>query len=483
MQVNNEAMKQAILAYLKAHTDELTAVSDAIWDTPETDFHEDRSSAKLRRLLAENGFRVENGLDGMPTAFRAEYGSGRPVIGFLAEFDALSGMSQAAGVAEKRPLCAGGAGHGCGHNLLGTGAAAAAMAAAELIRQGKAHGTVVCYGCPAEETGSAKAFLVRDGYFRELDAALTWHPWDYNGPWPGGGSLAHVKLRFCFSGRSAHAASCPELGRSALDALELMNMGVQFLREHVPEDTRIHYAITDAGGSAANVVQAHAESVYLVRSMHASRLEEIYHRVIDCAKGAALMTGTQVAVDFIKASADVLPNDCLQRLAAEQMAAIGTPEYTADELALAQALHAVLEAPEETLRKVSRPCDARTKAALLAQQGQPLYRMLVPYVPSDAPLVNISTDVGDVSHVVPTAVIATAAWAADTPAHSWQAVAIGKSGIAHKAMLYAAASLALTAAMLLTDAETLTAAQTELKKRLAVEPFASLIPEDVKPKI
>ena len=234
-----ETLQRAVHSSVSAHASAYTAASDAIWDHPEINFHEDFAAGTLRSLLEENGFSITEPLGDLPNAFRAEYGSGRPVIAFLGEFDALSAMSQRAGCAVKSPEKAGAPGHGCGHNLLGVGALGAAIALRDLIAAGEVSGTVVYMGCPAEETGSAKAFLARDGYFNGLDAILTWHPWDYTGIWPGG-SLANVKMIFRFSGQAAHAAGSPHLGRSALDALELMNVGVQFLREHVPEDTRIH---------------------------------------------------------------------------------------------------------------------------------------------------------------------------------------------------------------------------------------------------
>ena len=254
--MDKTALKHAVCHSVDVHTHTYTAASDAIWEHPEMNFHEDYSAEVIRSLLAENGFSITDHLGGMPNAFRAEYGSGKPVIAYLGEFDALSSLSQKAGCAVKSPVTPGAPGHGCGHNLLGVGALAAAIAVKELIEKGELSGTVVYFGTPAEETGSAKTFLARDGFFDGLDAILTWHPWDYNGIWPGG-SLANVKMIFRFRGQSAHAAGSPELGRSALDALELMNVGVQFLREHVPDDTRIHYAITNAGGASPNVVQVY----------------------------------------------------------------------------------------------------------------------------------------------------------------------------------------------------------------------------------
>ena len=446
--------KEKIIAGVAAHEAEYIRTADAIWDHPEIHFQEHASSGLLKTLLRTNGFAVEERLDGMPTAFRASWGTGRPVIAFLAEYDALAGMSQQAGATTCTPLEAGQPGHGCGHNLLGTGACAAAITVKELLAAQQLPGTVVCFGCPAEETGSAKAFMARDGVFNGLDAILSWHPWDYTGIWPGG-SLANVKLQFRFHGKRAHAAASPELGRSALDALELMNVGVQFLREHIPQDARVHYAITDAGGKAANVVQSYAEAVYLVRAARLEQLADIQQRVIDCARGAALMTGTNVEVQFIKGCSNLLLNTELDRLLVSSMEALGAPQYTEEERSFAASLQETLEHTEDTLRLISRPCSPADRRSILAHRGESIYGFVAPYAPSEAPLVTISTDVGDASWFAPTAQMSAAAWPAGTPAHSWQAVAVGKSSMAHKAMLFAARSLALTAQRLMTEPDLL----------------------------
>ena len=476
-----ESLHHAIERSVTAHERAYTAASDAIWDHPEVNFHEDFAARTLQTLLEENGFAVQRELGGLPNAFRAEYGSGKPVIAFLGEFDALSAMSQRAGCTTRLPETEGAPGHGCGHNLLGVGALGAAIAVKEMIASGRLTGAVVYIGCPAEETGSAKAFLARDGYFAGLDAILTWHPWDYTGIWPGG-SLANVKMIFRFCGQAAHAAGSPHLGRSALDALELMNVGVQFLREHVPEDTRIHYAITDAGGTAANVVQAHAEAVYLVRSPRLADLADIKQRVIDCARGAAIMTGTKMEMEFVKGCSNVLPNTAMEEMLLRCAHTVGVPAYDEAELQLARALHDSLESPEATLARISRLCDAGTRAQVLAHQGEPMYAFVAPHCPTDDPIFSVSTDVGDASWCAPTSQISAAAWAADTPAHSWQAVAIGKSGIAHKAMCFAAKTLGLCGALLMADSAALARARDEFAARTSKTPYTCPIPQDVTPK-
>jgi len=475
-----QSIKNAVTASVLAHGASYTAASDAIWEHPEVNFHEDYSAGVIRSLLLENGFAVTDNLGGMPNAFRAEFGSGKPVIAYLGEFDALSSLSQKAGCAVKEPITPGAPGHGCGHNLLGVGALGAAIAVKEMIEHGELSGTVVYFGTPAEETGSAKTFLARDGFFDGVDAMLTWHPWDYTGIWPGG-SLANVKMIFRFKGRSAHAAGSPELGRSALDALELMNVGVQFLREHVPEDTRMHYAITNSGGASPNVVQAYAEAVYLVRSPRLADLEGIKQRVIDCARGAAIMTGTQMEMEFVKGCSNILPNTTMEELLVSAMHDIGVPQYDEDELALARSLHDALESPEKTLAKISRLCSAKQRAELLSHQGEPIYAFVAPHTPTDSPLITVSTDAGDASWCAPTSQISVAAWAADTPAHTWQVVSIGKSSIAHKAMLFAAKVIGVAGAQLMDDPALLAQAKEEFAARTKDTPYICPIPKDVKP--
>ena len=472
-----EAVKTSVLAHSSAY---ITA-SDDIWDHPEMNFHEDYSAGVIRQILLDHGFSLTDNLGGMPNAFRAEYGSGKPVIAYLGEFDALSSLSQKAGCAVKDPITPGAPGHGCGHNLLGVGALGAAIAVKEMIAAGQLSGTVVYFGTPAEETGSAKTFLARDGFFEGIDAMLTWHPWDYTGIWPGG-SLANVKMIFRFKGQSAHAAGSPELGRSALDALELMNVGVQFLREHVPEDTRIHYAITNAGGVSPNVVQASAEAVYLVRSPRLGDLEGIKQRVIDCARGAAIMTGTTMEMEFVKGCSNILPNTTMEELLVKTMHDVGAPQYDEAELALAKSLHDALESPEKTLTKISRLCSAKERAQVLSHQGEPIYTFIAPHTPTDSPLITVSTDSGDASWCAPTSQISVSAWAADTPAHTWQVVAIGKSSIAHKAMLFAAKVLGIAGAQLMADSELLAAAQEEFAARTASTPYICPIPKGIDPK-
>ena len=333
--------KQEALRSLDEKAGVLFSVSDSIWDNPETDYTENVSSSILKEALEKEGFTVESNLAGIPTAFSGTFGSGSPVIGILGEFDALPGLSQKAGIAEKEPLEKGGNGHGCGHNLLGAGSLAAAIAVKEYLKEKKCPGTVVYFGCPAEEGGSAKAFLARDGVFSHVDIALSWHPNNMNAVWAFS-SLANVKVRYSFKGISAHAGTSPHLGRSALDALELMNMGVQFLREHIIPEARVHYAITNTGGDAPNVVQAEAESVYLIRAPKNSQVKEIYERVNQIAKGAAMMCGVDVTIRLEKACSNILVNHSLEKVLYENMKAVGLPQYSEEEYSFAKAIQDTL---------------------------------------------------------------------------------------------------------------------------------------------
>lgn len=439
----------------------LTGLADQLWDSPETAFAEIQSAKLLCDTLRAEGFRVQENLAGIPTAFLGSYGNGKPVIGFLGEYDALSNMDQASGVTTQQGD-PGKDGHGCGHNLLGVGSLGAAIAAKCYLEQTGKSGTVIYFGCPGEEGGSGKAFMARDGVFDGLDAALGWHPDQENAVYTRT-SLANCQVLYKFDGIAAHAATSPHLGRSALDAVELMNVGVNFLREHMSADCRVHYAITDAGGFAPNVVQSHAEVLYLIRSGDAAALTELSQRVDDIAAGAALMTGTTMTKDFIKACSNTVLNDGLQKLLYENMEKIGAPEATAEDLDFAARL---------------------TRAALTqfpdADPVRPIHTEVKPYCGQVTPSCG-STDVGDVSWVCPTAQILTASYAAGTPNHTWQQVTQGKLPLAHKSMLYAAKVLAATAAELFADPAKLKAIQEEHKERTGGK-YLCPIPAGVRPR-
>ena len=334
----SENLKKAALASVEENAAMYEQLSDTIWENPELSLKETASAALYCEKLRELGFRVEQGLCGIETAFSGSYGKGRPVIGILGEFDALSGLSQKAGVAEPEALVPGGCGHGCGHNLLGVGSLAAAVAVKRYLELSGTEGTVIFYGCPGEEGGSGKAFMARENKWRDLDAAFCWHPGDVNEVRTGTNNSS-IQVLYHFKGVAAHAAGEPHQGRSALDAVELMNVGVQFLREHMTDDCRIHYSILDAGGVSPNVVQAHASVLYMVRANKVADSVKLLKRVDKIAEGAALMTETGVRRQFIDGTAELLPNFTLEKLLYENFEQIGIPEYTDEERAFAAALH------------------------------------------------------------------------------------------------------------------------------------------------
>lgn len=476
-------MKEPVILSLEKidlESETLCKLSDAVWENPETAFAEYRSADLICKALTDFGFSVTRPVAGIETAFSGRFGSGKPVIGILGEFDALSGLSQQAGVAEKKPLVPGSAGHGCGHNLLGVGSLAAALAVKEYLEREKCSGTVVYYGCPGEEGGSGKAFMARDGVFDELDCAITWHPWDINGA-SYEESLANYQIAYRFKGISSHAAASPHLGRSALDAVELMNVGVQFLREHVIDSARIHYAITDAGGFSPNVVQPQAEVLYLIRAPKNRQVQEIFERINKIAQGAALMTETAMEYDFIKSCSNMIPNYRLCRLLHEKMSEIAPPTYTADEVTFAKTIQKSFENSANPYEDQLGRYTKEDADFLKAQFGKPLFDFIAPLAQRIGALGG-STDVGDVSWVCPTAQILTTTKAALTPAHSWQQTAQGKSGIAHKGMLYAGKVMAAAAIELIASPGIVEEAKREHRESLGSETYRCAIPRDVRPR-
>lgn len=471
--------KQTALDLLDEKQDFLFSVSDSIWDNPETDYTETVSSGILMDALKKEGFTVTSGLAGIPTAFSGSYGSGSPVIGILGEFDALSGLSQKACATEKEALEPGGNGHGCGHNLLGTGSLAAAIAVKEYLKGSKKPGTIIYFGCPAEEGGSAKAFMARDGVFKGVDIALSWHPNQLNSVWAFS-TLANVRIHYFFKGVSAHAGTSPHLGRSALDALELMNMGVQFLREHIIPEARIHYAITNTGGDAPNVVQAEAESVYLIRAPKNDQVREIYERVNQIARGAAMMCGVEVEIQLEKACSNILVNHTLEEVLYENMKAVGLPEYTEEEYAFASAIQDTMPGRQKLADRFERIMGEKGRVLDEQYDKKSIYSFILPYRPYEKPLSG-SSDVGDVSWVCPTSQIVAATCAGGTPEHTWQMVSQGKSSIAHKGLLYAGKVLAAAAIDLLDDPELVKKAAEEFQRKTGPDGYQPLLPKDAKP--
>jgi aminobenzoyl-glutamate utilization protein B len=446
------------------------ALSDKVWATPEVCYTEARSSAEHLAELRDQGFRITENVAGIPTALMGEWGEGGPVIAFLGEYDALPGLSQEAGVAESRPVEAGGHGHGCGHNLLGSAALLAATAVKDWLAVQKVPGRVRYYGCPAEEGGAAKAFMVRSGVFDDADIAVTWHPSSF---WevvvtP---SLANTRADFIFTGRASHAAVSPHLGRSALDAVELMNVGVNYMREHMPSDARVHYALLDTGGIAPNVVQAHARVRYSIRAGDLPGMNELVERVHKIAQGAALMTETRVEMRIVSAVSNLLPNTPLEETLHRIMEELGPPHFDEADKDFATKIRSTLTAKD---------IGAVYHAIGMDPTGRPLADFLVPLDAKRNPQIG-STDVGDVSWVVPTVQVHAPTVAIGTPFHTWQVVAQGKSPAAHKAMVQAAKAMAELGVKALTEPDLIAAAKADLKKRTARTPYVSPLPDNIAP--
>lgn len=430
---------------------QFTSISDQIWEFAEPRYQEFHSSALQADFLEQEGFTVTRNLGGIATAFSASFGSGHPVIGLLGEYDALPCMNQIADSPEKQTDLPGAAGHGCGHNLLGTGAMEAACLIRDWLLQTHSEGTVIYFGCPAEEGGAGKAFLTRSGCFDNLDFALAWHPGSKTGLIKK--ALANIRVIFDFTGKSAHAAAHPELGRSALDACELMNVGVNYLREHVKSDARMHYAYLNDGGDAPNIVPAAATLLYALRAPESTYVAELYDRVSDVAKGAALMTGTRVSCRTVSAYAELLSVPAMEALMMEAMQEAEKPEYTDD--------------------------DYEYAARFAADQASPSIDTAI--LPADQSINLGSTDVGDVSWQVPTGLIGVTTEAAGCALHTWQIVAQGKSPLAHKGMHYAARILFAAAKKLYESPERCALIQDDYQNVIGHRTYRSMLPDSVKP--
>ncbi len=476
---NNIEVKETAIEEIDNKKKLICEVADSIWEYAETSLLEYRSCELYCRVLKEEGFKVEKGFDNIPTAFAASFGSGRPVIGILAEYDALSGLSQERAVSSKSPIEQGGNGHGCGHNILGAGALAAAIGVKKYIEDaGK--GTVILYGCPGEEGCASKAFMARDGVWNSLDAALTWHPHDCNEVVTGS-SNSCIQILYTFTGTASHASNAPEKGRSALDAVELMNIGVQFLREHMDERSRVHYAITDAGGISPNVVQPRAQVLYMIRSNYVRDALELKRRVDLIADGAALMTETKVEKKFVDGLSDTVTNRTLEEVAYGNMREIPLPAYTDEEISFAKEL---METYTDSGNASYIPGTGSGFDALYAGQVQkmmdeersPLNKFLLPHYKGEA-FNPGSTDVGDVSWNCPTVQIHVTAWPGGCPGHSWQNVSSAGSSIGHKAAVYAGKVLCATAIDLIEAPQTLRKAWEEFEQRTKAG-YVCPIPKD-----
>lgn len=460
---------------------EITTLSDRIWETPETRFQEYQSTKLLSGFLEDNGFSVERGVGGIETAFTATFGQDKPVIGILGEFDALSGLSQREASDIREALEENGNGHGCGHNLLGTAGIAAVIALKQLIEEKKITGSIKYFGCPGEEGGSGKTYMVREGVFNDVDVALTWHPNSYSGVFSFS-SLANYQVYFSFEGKASHAANSPHLGRSALDAVELMNVGVNYLREHIISEAKVHYAVTNTGGSSPNVVQSDAEVLYLIRAPHIKEVEDIYQRVINIAEGAALMTGTKVTVRFDKACSNYIPNDTLNIVLQDQLEAFGLPNYDEKELSYARKMASTI-----TVEEVDSAILDAQKLSNYQISDQfyttdyPFFNEVIPYAKTRE-VMQGSTDVGDVSWIVPTAQFFTTCFVAGTPLHTWQLVSQGKTSLAHKGLLYAGKVLAASAVEIFENPELIEKAKEELAKHTK-NAYQNPLPKVLQPSI
>lgn len=465
-----------VFASVEKNKAEYTELGDGIWGYAETGFMEERSSKALSDALAARGFTIAKGIAGIGTAFSASWGQGKPVVAILGEFDALPGLSQVAGLPEKKELVPGANGHGCGHNLLGVGALAGAIAAKEYLETAGLPGTVRYFGCPGEEFGCGKTFMARAGVFADADAALCWHPMDINAVWQAR-TLANISVYFRFSGKASHAAASPHLGRSALDAVELTNVGANFLREHIIPEARLHYAITNPGGRAPNVVQAAAEVYYYCRAPRIAQAREIYERLCDVARGAALMTGTTLGIVLSQGLSDYVPNAALSELLQRCMEASGGPAFDDKDRELARKFRATLS-PQEIGTTMGQLAFTQGAATVAAIGEDPLDAVIGPLFKGDVCLPG-STDVGDVSQLVPTGQFVCSAAAIGTQAHSWQNAAQVGSSIGHKGMLAAGRILGLAAAEIFANPEIVDRAKAELKAK--VPPYVCPIPENITP--
>lgn len=447
------AQKGALNESIERRGDETWQVARQIWQFAEPGYQEVQSAKLLADTLERAGFTIKRGVAEIPTAFVASYGEGKPIIGIMGEYDALPGLSQQA-VPEQLPREGATYGHGCGHHLFGAASMSAAIAIAEQIKAGQVRGTVRFYGCPAEEGGSGKTFMVRAGLFDDCDAALHWHPSSRNSA--GDGScLARAAVKFRFKGKSAHAAGSPEQGRSALDAVELTCHAAELLREHTPDFTRIHHVIT-AGGGAPNVVPDFAEVFFYIRHPKAEIVKELYPRLVKCAQGAAIATDTKLEELYLGGTMEIVPNDALAQVALTNLKSLNDLKYSADELQFATRLQTTLTKPQplETLNQVFDVSSDIGKG---------------------------STDVGDVSWVVPTTGFTTACYVPGTGAHSWQAVAAGGTTIGRKGMQLAARTMAAIAWDLFHQPDTLAAAKAELARHLAGRKYDPLLLPGQKP--
>ena len=465
--------KHSIWDFVSINQKRFQALANKVWSTPETCYTEQLSMRAHVEELKYHEFSVKTGIANIPTAVLGEYGKSGPTIAFLGEYDALAGLSQKADQFRQVPIKKGGNGHGCGHNLLGSASMQAAVALRDWLKDSNLPGVVRYYGCPAEEGGAAKTFMVREKVFEDVDAAITWHP----GCLPGivkGSSLANCRVDFTFEGKASHAAVSPHLGRSALDAVELMNVGVNYMREHMPDKARIHYALIDGGGISPNVVQAKAKVRYVVRDETTPKMMELLERVKEIAKGAALMTQTKVKTKILAGVSNLVYNETLGNIMQCNLDQLGAPEFSKEEFLYAKKY-------QDTLTRKDIE-SAYSHAGIDLVEGQVLAETVVT---GDVKPVDMggSTDVADVSWVVPTVSLWGANYAIGTPFHSWQMTAQGKSSIAIKGMTHAAMVMAATGSDLILNKTILDDAWSEHNKTIEKEGYVLPISLSASPPI
>jgi len=453
--------KDRLLSVIDKYEEKLCTMAKDIWDHPQTALLEDYAAVLLEDFFKAEGFRVQRGYTVLPTAFIAEYGSGKPVIGILGEYDALPDLSQEVS-AEKKPVEPGKAGHGCGHNLLGTAGVGAALAIKAAIDDGVISGTVKFFGCPAEELVIGKTFMARDGAFDGVDAFVTWHPSSYNAAW-GNTMLANFSVKFRFKGTSAHAAAAPHLGRSALDAVELMNVGANYLREHLPENMRMHYSITDGGG-VPNTVPSHAEVWYMLRAPEHGLVEDAKKRLFKIADGAAMMTETTLEkVTVIGSVREVLVNTAIRDIIDENMRSIGGPAFTDEDRAFAREIYDTFEPGEQ--RRGFAPFFIPDD-----MEGQFLHETVAP-IAGIGGCIPVSSDVADASWLAPTSQFGAAIFPLGVALHTWRSAACAGSGIGMHGMLFAAKTIAGTVYDLFTKPEVLEKAKAEFAQNTKNDPY------------
>lgn len=465
-------LKREALSWIAESEARIIGISDRIWELAEVGLQEFKSSSLIADELEETGFTVQRGVAGMPTAFVATYGTGRPTIGVLGEYDALPGLSQKP-IPKKEPLTLGAPGHGCGHNIHGTSGMVGAIATRMAMEASGVEGTIKFFGCPAEETLVGKVFMVRDGLFNGVDAVLSHHPSSMNAATLIS-SNAMNSVKFNFYGRAAHAAGSPDQGRGAIDAVELMNIAANYMREHIVQEARVHYVIED-GGHEPNVIPAYARSWYYVRAPEREQVDAIYKWVLNIAKGADLMAGTTHEVEFLTGCYNRLPNRRLSELIVKNMREIGAPTYTAEELAFAT--------------EMSRTIPPEEKRAAIQRSKRPGWRELldveldrsIPEPWGEGEVMGGSTDVGDVSWQTPTVEFGTTSCVLGTPGHSWQLTAMSGMSIGHKSLILAAKTIAATALDLLANPEVLKAVRAEFAERSRGIVYKSPLPPGLKP--